>query len=122
MFQFEFVGITEKEDTFALQPVSSCTPGLLIIPFNTLRQVIVNNIPDIRLVNAHSECDSSDDDFCIVTYKPFLILRPYFRSQACMIWKGPESFSLKPSGNVLHSLAALTIDNSRISLSIFQIV
>ena len=49
--------IESNADAFA--SVASRTSGLLIIAFQTLRNIIVNNKSYIRLVNAHTEGDGS---------------------------------------------------------------
>src|SRR5581483_503248 len=55
-----------EENTIAGQAVTTGAPGLLVIRGNTFRKIVMNNETDIRLVDAHSECDRRTDNIDLV--------------------------------------------------------
>lgn len=52
--------------------VTTGTSDLLHVSFETGRHVVVNNRPDVRFVDAHTEGDCSDDYSRFATHKMFL--------------------------------------------------
>ena len=66
---FHCIARTEKQNTFARQPVATRAAGLLIIAFNVFRQIVVNNEADVRFVDAHAERDGRADDADVVAQK-----------------------------------------------------
>jgi hypothetical protein len=51
-----------KQDTRSLLVVTSCAAGLLVIAFDRLRQGIMDDKPNVRLVDSHPERDGRTHD------------------------------------------------------------
>ena len=65
---FQFLKVFTRIERYAspLPAITSGTTGLLIISFETLRDVIMNHISHIRLVYSHSERDCGDNHIDIL--------------------------------------------------------
>ena len=100
-------------DTFPA--VSTGPSGLLIIPFQASRHVVMDDEPHIRLVNTHSECDGGHNHVHLLHQELVLVLRPHFRIQAGVVRHGTDTIDHKHLGQLLHLLAAQTIYDARLS-------
>ena len=78
----------EKQQAIRRQSVAPGPAGLLIIPFNVFRQVVVNDPAHVRFVNPHAERDGRADNPNLVSQKKLLIRRALVRRKAGMIWAG----------------------------------
>src|SRR5207237_6727492 len=76
---FDHIAHTEEQHALARQTIATCAPGFLIIPFDVLRQIVVNDKPDVRLVNTQAERDCGCDYACIIAQECFLIPCPFSR-------------------------------------------
>ena len=113
-----FKGIKGHADTFAA--VTSGTSGLLIISFQTLRHVIVDNIPDVGLVNTHAESNRSNDD--INAFHQEVVLR---LCTGCSVHSGMIGSCFDVIGDeyfcqIFHLLAAEAINNTAFALVILN--
>ena len=78
---------------------------LLVIAFDALGQIVVQNEAHIRLIDTHAEGDSGDDDLDIVTDKGLLVAAALDVLQAGMIRAGLVAVSLQVIGQFIHLLA-----------------
>ena len=60
-FEFLNVFIAVKGNAFANAAVSTCPARFLVITFNGLRDVVVDDVAHIWFVDAHTKCDGSDN-------------------------------------------------------------
>src|SRR5215813_3928322 len=70
---FYDVADAEEHRALARQPIASRAPGFLVIPFDILRQIVMNNVAHVRLVDAHAKRDCCCDYARIIPKKCFLI-------------------------------------------------
>src|SRR5690625_6500158 len=71
-----FIRITVEQETIGLQTVSSRTADLLIIGFNILRHVVVQDEPYVGLVDTNPKGDSRNDDMHMNFIERLLIISP----------------------------------------------
>jgi len=82
---FYYVADAEEKHAVARQTIASGASCFLVIPFDVLRQVVVNHVTHVRFVNAHAERNCSRDHPRIVAQKCFLIACPLFRFHSGVI-------------------------------------
>src|ERR1039457_6836869 len=56
------VGSAEEQGAVRRIPVASGAAGFLVVAFQALGQVVMNDPTDVRLIDAHSEGNGCDDD------------------------------------------------------------
>ena len=88
---------------FAVTTGTSC---LLIVSFNTLRNVIMNYKTYVRLVNTHSERYGRHDDVHLFHKELVLILGAGLCIQSSMIRRGLDAVDVQQFSKLLHFLAA----------------
>src|SRR5438876_1110412 len=81
-----YIAGAEKQHTLAGQSVTARASRFLIITFDVLRQIVMDDKTDIRLVDPHSERDRGCDHARVVAKKLFLVSCPFLRFQARVIW------------------------------------
>ena len=74
LIQFLQVFLSIEGDTHTFTAVTSCTPSLLIVAFQRLGDIIVNNKAHIGFVNTHTEGDGSHDDIDFLHQEVILCL------------------------------------------------
>ena len=75
-----------KRSTHSLgKPVASGPPGFLVIALDVLRQVVVDDEADVRLVDPHPEGDRRAHHPDVVAQEHLLVLRALVRFQAGVI-------------------------------------
>src|SRR5687767_12284104 len=75
------ISIVIQQQAMCRQTVAPCTSDLLVITFNTLRQIKMDHEAHIRLIDAHAKCNRRDDDLRVVPDEGFLVV------PACMVFK-----------------------------------
>jgi hypothetical protein len=60
------IACAEEERTIAGEAVAAGTPGLLVIAFDVLGQIVVYDVTHVRLVDAHAEGDRRTHDADLV--------------------------------------------------------
>ena len=63
-----------EQQTITLHTISTTTTRFLIIPFQTLRHIIVDHKPHIRLIDAHSKRNGSHNHIAIFHQKRVLMM------------------------------------------------
>ncbi len=67
------------------QAVASRAADFLIIAFNALRQIEVNNETYVRFVDAHAERNSGNDNLHVIANEYLLIFTPLCIFKPCVI-------------------------------------
>ena len=98
-----FIGI--ESDAVALAAVASGTSSLLIIAFERLGDVVVDNEAHVGLVDAHSEGDGGDDDVDALHQEVVLRFGTTLRVESSVVGSGLDVVGLKHSGEFLDFLA-----------------
>ncbi len=117
---FGNVSPAEKQDAMGRISVTSCTSCLLVIAFNILGKVGMNNETYIGLVDAHTEGDGRYDHRCLIPVKGLLIFVPLIRRQSRVIGQGPDSFGYQESSGIRNGIAGRAIDDARLSGMLFK--
>ncbi len=79
----------EKQQALARQTVAPGAPGFLVVALDVLRQIVVNDEADVRLVDAHAEGDRRADDVHFVAQKELLVLRAHLGVEPGVIRREP---------------------------------
>ena len=108
---FHHIAGAEEEHAIARQPVASGPPGFLIIALDVLRQVVVHDEADVRLVDPHPEGDRRAHHAHVVAQEHLLILRALFRFQAGVIRLRRDAVGVQFRGDGLGGLAARAIND-----------
>ena len=90
---FYHVAYAEKQHAIARQAIAACASCFLIIPFDVLRQIVVNDEPNVRFVNTHAERNRRGDDTRIIAQECFLVARPFPRFHPSVIRQRLNSIS-----------------------------
>ena len=114
------VFITVISDTNTFSSISSGTSCFLVIPFQTFGNIIVNDKPYVRFINAHSEGDCSYNDVDLFHQEFVLIGTSGSCIHAGMIRSCFNAVYAKDFCQFFHFLPAQAIDNSRFSLMLFD--
>src|SRR5512147_1342275 len=85
------IRIAVKQETVRGQAVTPGTTDLLIIIFDALGQVEVNDEAYVGLVDAHAKGDGRNDDLRIVADEGILISFSFRIFESCVIWAGRVS-------------------------------
>ena len=102
--------------------VTAGTPRLLIIALETPRNVIMNHISHVRLVDAHSEGYGGDNHVNILHQEAVLILSPHLRIQSSVIRNSLYTIDNQHIGQFLNLLAAEAVDNAGLAGILFYIL
>ncbi len=78
--------------------VTARTTGLLVVTLDALRDIVVDHVPDIGLVDTHAKRDSGTDNIHIVVDEGVLDLLPHLLGEPriirrCLVPPAPEVFS-----------------------------
>ncbi len=65
----------EEQEALGGQAVASGAPGLLVIALGVLRQIVMDDEADVRLIDAHAEGDGGADDLDLVAQEALLVFR-----------------------------------------------
>ena len=74
---FHDIAHTEEQHALARQTIATRASRFLIVPFDVLRQIIVNDESDVRFVNTHPERDRRGDDARVIAQERFLVAGPF---------------------------------------------
>src|SRR6266550_3421868 len=64
----------EKQHAFAWQSIAPGAARLLVITFDILRQIVMNNEPHVRFIDSHPEGDRRRDHPHVISQEQLLIL------------------------------------------------
>ncbi len=110
--QLHHVARAEEEQAFARQPVAARAPGLLIVTLDVLRQIVVDDEPHVRLVDAHAERDCRANHLHLVAQELLLIQAAVIGLHARVIWRRLHAIFPQPLRHALRALSTLTINDA----------
>ena len=99
--------------------IAACTPGLLIIAFQILGHIIVDDEPHVGLVDAHTEGIGGYHDLHPVVEEIVLILPPGIRVQLGMVGRSPDAPALQKAGGLIHLPGGAAVDDACVA-ALFQ--
>ena len=120
LLQFLQVFVCIKGYALTFTAISTGTSGLLVIPFQTLWNIVVNHKPYIRLVDSHTESDSCYNNVHFFHQEIILILGPGQRIHSSMIRTRIDTVCLQDFSKFLHFFPAKAIDNARFLRIVFD--
>ena len=112
LLQFLDVLVAVVGDAKAFLPVAARPAGFLIITLDALGDVVMDDEPDVGLVDAHAEGDGGDDHLDVLHQEAVLVLRAGFRVQAGVVGEGLDAVDGQQLGQFLHLLAAQAVDDA----------
>ena len=102
----------EEQHAFTRQPVAARAPGFLVVTLDVFRQVVVDDEPDVRLVDAHAEGDGGADHPHVVAQEKLLVFAALPGCQSGVIRPGLDTVLVEPQRDALRGLARLAIDDA----------
>lgn len=90
-------------------PSLPARPRFLVIPFQALWYIIVDDVSHIGFINPHSKCDSSYNYVDLFHQEIILILRSRCRIHTCMVSTGVNPVGLKYLSKLFYLLPAQAI-------------
>ena len=114
----EFVGAhilsAVQKDTLRGKPIPSGASCLLVVAFQILGHVVVNDIAHIRLVDAHAEGIGSYHNPFPVVNKILLVAVAFLVLQARMVAGGRKTGVIQPVTDLLHQFPGNAVDNAAV--------
>ena len=107
--------VAVKCNATPFSPISPCTACLLVIAFKGLGHVVVNDKPNIRLVNAHAKGDGRHNHIHILHEELVLNLASLPTVHACVVSQRLHAIDAQCFSNLLHLLSAQTIHNATLA-------
>ena len=93
--------------------VAPRAPGLLVVSFDRLRHIEVNDAAHIRFVDAHAERDRGADHRRLIAIEALLRFRPRLRAQPGVVGERVDARLLQLAGDRFRIRAAQRIDDRR---------
>ena len=93
--------------------VAAGPPGLLIVALQILGHVVVDDEPDIGLVDAHAERIGRHHDLDAVVQKVVLILPPGIGVELGVVRRCPDAPALQQAGGLVHLPGGAAINDAR---------
>ena len=115
-FQFSEVFLAVIRDALSLSAVASCTSCLLIISLKAFWNVVMDDKPNVRLVDTHTECDGGHDNLSPFHDEVILGLAPEIGIKSCMVRCSLDVVGNKERRQFLHRLTAHAIDDATLML------
>ena len=112
LVEFLEIFIRIEGDTQSLSPISTGTSSLLIISFQGLRNVIMDDKADIRFVNTHTESDGGNDDIYLLHQEVVLCLGAECRVKTRMIRLCLDIIGTQYLRQFLYLFTGETVDNT----------
>ena len=108
----------EEQEAIAGQTIAARAAGFLIVAFDVLRQIVVDDPADVGLVDAHAEGDRGADDARVVAEKCLLVARALGGVEAGVVGLGGETAARERFGHALRGCAARAIDDAALRLTL----
>ena len=102
-------------DTHTLAAVTTRTSRLLIVAFQRLGDIVMDDEAYIRFVDTHAKSDSCHDDIYTFHQEVVLRLRPESRLQSCMIGSSLNFVSPQYLCQFLHLLSGEAVDDAALA-------
>ncbi len=110
-FQFQDVGVAIKHQAVAFQPIAPGAARFLIVAFQRLRNVVVDDEAHIGLVDAHPEGNGCHDHLHVLVQEGILVAHAGVRVQPGVVGQRPHIVDVQQGGDFLHLFAAKAINN-----------
>ena len=120
LLQFQQILLGIECDASALSSVAASASGFLIVAFQTLGNVVVDNESHVWLVDAHTKSDCGNNHLHIVFQKLILILRPHSTFHACMVRERLDVVHIEQFSQFFHLFSTQTVDDARFPLHAFD--
>ena len=101
-----------ESNALSLASITSGTSGFLIIAFEALGNIVVDDKAHVGLVNAHSKGNGGNNHIHLFHQELVLVLGTHLVVQPRMIGQRLDAVELQQLGQVLHLLAREAIDNA----------
>ena len=108
-----FVAVVSDAKTLA--SVTACTAGLLVVTFDALGDVVVDDETDVGLVDTHAERDGGHYHVDVFHQELVLVLGTDLGVEPCVVRKGLDAVDLKELRHLLHLAAAQAVDYARLA-------
>ena len=115
LLKLEQVLLGIESDALAFTAITSGTSGLLVITFQTLGNIVVDDKAHVWLVNAHAEGDGRHNDVDLLEQELVLVLAAGGAVHACVIGQRLDAIDAQQLGKVLNTLATEAIDDARLA-------
>ena len=87
----DHVSRAEQQHAIARQSIASGASGFLVVALDVFRQIVVDDVADVRFVDAHAECDRRADDAHFITQKKLLVRRALSTRKSGVIRPGLDA-------------------------------
>ena len=104
-----------ETDTLTFAAVAACTACLLIVPLQTLWNIIMYHKTDIRLVDTHTESNRSYDHLAFLHQKSILVRAAGRCIHAGVVCAGADTVHLQHLRQILYFLPRQTIYNAALA-------
>ena len=89
---------------------------LLVVGLDAARQVGVEDVAHVRLVDPHAEGDGGDDDHAGIGHEDVLVRLPLLLLHPCVIGERPNAVGRQHGGGLLGLLAREAVDDAALAL------
>ena len=110
----------KEQDAVGGSAVAPGAAGLLIIRLYALGHVAVDDVGDVRFVDAHAEGVRGDHDGAAVADEILLILPPLLRAEPGVVARGGEAAALQQLADLLDALARGAVDDAALVAALFE--
>ena len=114
------VAAAVQQQAVGLEPVAARAAALLHVVLERLRHAGVNDVADVRLVDAHAEGDGGDDHVGPLFEKRVLIAVPLVVGQAGVVGQGAVAEARQRRGRLVDFLAADAVDDARLAAALLD--
>ena len=104
----------EEQDALARQSVAAGAAGFLVVALDILRQVVVDDEADVRLVDAHAEGDGGADHPHLVAQEQLLVPRALLRRQPRVIGPRRHAILRQVGRDPLRGLSRHAVDDAAV--------
>ena len=112
VFDFGAVAAGIEQDAAGGQSVAACSAGFLVVAFDVLGEVGVDDEADVGLVDAHAKGDGGDDDLCLAEDEGVLVLFADLVGEAGVVGEGLDVLLFEFFGDLFAAGAGLAVDDA----------
>ena len=116
----DYVLAAVEQDAVCRSAVASGPACLLVVAFQILRHVVMDNEGDVGLVNSHTEGVGGDYDGRAVVEKAFLAALPFLIGKPGVVTHGGISPLNQGAAHLFHRLAGRAVDDAAFSRMLLQ--
>ena len=109
-------GVEQK--ALGRRSVASGAPGLLVVVLQAARDVVVDDVVDVRLVDAHAEGVRGDHHAGAVVEEVILVAVALCCREACVVARRSDAARAQKLAELLDGLAARAVDDTRLVLAL----